>query len=301
MRERIDRANVVSSVSLRSFFLNLSGTESEIESELEKLIGSKEEPQVEVAVAASKYVRPESQHSLEPDHLHLDAFIFGAVSAHQVGRLVKWLADDLDEDPASSDDDYAWLVRPEVARIYEVLLGRVIEVAWPGMRLEVKPWPLSRLGKFKDRGTEADRISIWFVSSDLSDKLTGHIVRDISTVPVPYTSIRDELRGLSQLRNDLRRSWKTNRTRPRKRHFLITGSVRLSKPTGTDQIEREFDGGILQLSSRTGPPRLYLLETKGAQTPAAAANRLTEKLGALGLRGEVVRLRSHSAYAVLKM
>lgn len=207
----------------------------------------------------------------------------------------------MDEDPASSDDDYAWLVRPEVARIYEVLLGRVIEVAWPGMRLEVKPWPLSRLGKFKDRGTEADRISIWFVSSDLSDKLTGHIVRDISTVPVPYTSIRDELRGLSQLRNDLRRSWKTNRTRPRKRHFLITGSVRLSKPTGTDQIEREFDGGILQLSSRTGPPRLYLLETKGAQTPAAAANRLTEKLGALGLRGEVVRLRSHSAYAVLKM
>jgi hypothetical protein len=301
IRQRLRDANFVGTVSLRSFFLTLSRRESEAESSLEKLLGSSAREQVQAAVTASKYVALDSQHTIQPDHVHLDALVLGQVKARHVGLLLKWVADDLDSSYDDPADVYASLVKPELGRIYEALLGRLIAVAWPGMFLEMTSWPLSRLGKFRARDDERSDISIWHTSSDLDDKLTKHILRDTSTVPQPLTSIREELRGLSQLRAQLRKPWKTNSTRPRKRHFLITASIRLSKPAGQGRTEREFDGGILQLSSRTGAAHLYVIETKGAQTPDAAAHSLQEKLGALDLVGAVTRLKKRSAYAALTM
>lgn len=67
------------------------------------------------------------------------------------------------------------------------------------------------------------------------------------------------------------------------------------------KIEREFDGGLLQILAKTGAARLYILETKGAATPGAAANDLKGKLDSLGLKGEVRRLKKHSAYAILRV
>jgi hypothetical protein len=297
--QRIRDANLVGTISLRTFFFAFSGTESAIESSLEKLLGSDGEEHIRAAVAACKYVPPDSRHALEPDQIHLDALVLEQVSARHVGLLLKWVADELDSSYDDPADFYAWYVKPEVGRIYEVLLGQLVAVAWPDVRLEIRSWPLSRLGKFRARSDERGDVSIWHVSSDLDDKFTKHIVRDTSTVPPALRSIRDELRGMSQLRVQLRKTWGTNRTRPRKRHFLITASIRLSKPAEQGRMEREFDGGILQLSSRTGSARLYLIETKGAQTPDAAVNRLVEKLEALGLGRDVTPLKSRSAYACM--
>jgi hypothetical protein len=299
-RQRLRDANLIGTVSLRTFFFSLSGTASKIERNLEGLLGQDEGVQVRTAVGVCEYDPPDSQHTLVPDQTYLDALTLGEVDSQQVGLLLKWIADDLDSSYHDPADFYAWFVKPDISEIYEALLGQLIAVAWPDVHLEIKAWPLSRLGKFKTRDDERGEIPIWHASSALDDKFTKHIVRDISTVPPALTSIRDELRGLSQLRAQLRKGWSGNRARPRKRHFLITASIRLSKPAekGT---EREFDGGLLQLSSRMGCARLYLLETKGAQTSSAAANRLRQKLEALDLRGNVTRLKSRSAYVAFEL
>ena len=301
VRERLGIANLVGAFSLRSFFCSLSGSESEIENNIEELLGSAGGAQNQPAAAVCKYVPPESIHSFEPDQVHLDAFVLNPVKTYHVGLLLKLVADDLDSPYSDLSDVLPFHVKSEAERVYESLLRRLISIAYEGLNLEIRAWPLSRLGKFKERDDERGDISIWHVSSDLNDKFTKHIVRDTSTVQPALTSIRDELRGLSQLRAGLRQAWKANRTRPRKRHFLITASVRLSRPTNSGTIEREFDGGILQLSARSGSAKLYLLETKGARTPAKSAHELEKKLKALGLRGEVARLKSRSAFAAITL
>lgn len=301
IRQRIVDATQVGAVSLRTFFCSLSGTESEIENRLETLIGPSQQHEIQSAVAVCKYVPSDSPYAFEPDQVHLDALVLKNVKASHVGRLLKWVADDLENGRDDPADFFAWHVKPEVGRIYETLFSQFIAIAWPELRVKIRSWPLSRLGKFKMRDDERGDIPIWHASSDLNDKFTKHIVRDMSNVPPALTSIRDELRGLAQLRTRLQRPWRNNRGRPRKSHFLITASIRLSKDTTGEPIEREFDGGILQISSRTGSAQLYLLETKGAQTPAAAENTLKRKLEALNIRGSLARLKSRSAYATLAL
>lgn len=301
IRHTIVDAIRVGAVSLRTFFCSLSGTESEIESRLEQLLRLSQQHDAQPAVAVCKYVPSDSPYVFEPDQFHLDALVLKNAQASHVGRLLKWIADDLEDRHDDPADFYAWYVKPEVGRIHENLFSQLIEIAWPEFHAKIRSWPLSRLGKFKMRDGERDDIPIWHASSDLNDKFTKHIVRDISDVPPALTSIRDELRGLAQLRTQLRRPWRNNRARPRKSHFLITASIRLSKDTTGEPMEREFDGGILQISSRTGSARLYLLETKGAQTPIAAENALKKKLEALKIGGSVARLRSRSAYATLAL
>jgi len=301
LRKDIRQANLVGSISLRSFLPGLPMQISEAEDNLKDLLASPSRSVPNLAVGVQSYVPPDSQHSIEPDHVYIDAFVLGKMRANHVGRLIRWVADKLDTVGGDPADDILWMAKPEIARNYENLLRRIVEVAWPDIHIELKPWPLSRLGKFASRSEQRDDICVWFASSDMGDEFTKHVLRRKSDVPRGYTSIRDELYGLSQLRAELRRTWRNNRSPPRKRFFLITASIRLSKHIEETKIEREFDGGILQISAPTGVACLYLVETKGKRTSRAAANVLTGKLQALQLNDHVQRLKSHSAYANLSM
>jgi len=302
LNRTIARASHIGSISIRNFLPDLPDSISETEKDITKFLGAAGGNGLEFAVSVQRYAPPDSKYSIEPDHIYIDAFVLGGAKARQVTRLFQWVADKLDTRDADPDDYVMWLERPEINRNYEALLARAIELAWPGINLHrLTPWPLTRLGKFSDRDEGRDEVTLWLTSSDLNDKCTRHIVRRVSTVPRQLVAIRGEINGLAQLRSRLRSSWKKNRTLPRKRFFLITASVVLSGMKHEGTVEREFDGGLLEISARTGAANLYLLETKGRGTAARAANELTSKLRALNLRGTVTKLKNHSAFATISL
>jgi hypothetical protein len=295
MSKTIREAHTVGSISSRSFFLLMPQTVSSIEQNILKAIKAATDPDCRVTAGVNVYEPAESKHTLEPDHAYLDAFVNGKPTSPQAGRFLAWAADQFDEMRDDADERLGWLIKPDTNSIYAELLLRIIQLAWEDARIDLRPWPLSRFGKFK--GQLQSDIGIWHSSADLSDGLTRHIVRKPKVRPKGLRAVQDELAGLSQLRVTLRRNLARYRTRPRRRLFLLTSSVRIFKGT----VLREFDGGILQISARTGRATLYLLETKGRSTPEKAANTLRMKLQDLGVVGHVHRLKSRSAYVEVKL
>lgn len=192
-----ERTTAIGSFSLRSLFPTFPEEICQTEERLRHFLRSAAASQVDVAVGAHRYVPPEPEHAIEPDHVHVDAFAIGRVHASNVGRLIHWVADELDGD---AKDTLAWLAKPEMGKAYEGLLARMAELAWPSVRLQMKPWPLSRVGKLRLFGEARDNVSIWLTSRDLGDNFTRHLVRRNSNVPSGYVWLRDELHGLGQLR-----------------------------------------------------------------------------------------------------
>ncbi len=298
LRKDIKRAQAVGSISLRSFFTYLPEYMSEMEVDLATKLTSVRKLG-DVAVGVLRYSPPDSQHAIEPDHEYVDAYILGEPHSYHVGYLMKWFADEFDSPRDGPRDEAIWMSKPTLGRNYERLIDQLLRISWPDVNIEMKPWPLSRLGKFASQAEHRDEISIWLSASDLTDPLTKHILRKTSSVPQSYSSISEELKGLSQLRRELINSWSRTNTLPRKRFFQITASIHMYKKDGEEIIHREFDGGMLQISARTGAARLYLLETKSGQTARRAANVLQEKIDALDLSGSVHLLPRRSAYALL--
>jgi hypothetical protein len=288
----MDQTRRIGSISLRSFFTALPMPLYRTEEGLAKRLAKSATDAC--AVCVLRYVARESQHGLEPDHVYLDAYVRREPTAADVGRLLHWVADELDDYGEQPGDGTFWVRKPEIGRIYHQLVCRLTALAWPTFSLDMQAWPLSRLGKFGDAVGEFEDVAVWLAAPDLDDATTRHVVRRTRLGGAAYRSLRDELTGLRELRVELRRQHRQMKAPPRRRYFLLTGSIVLR--SRTNELEREFDGGILRLSPRTGAASLYLLETKGASTSTRARNVLKRKLEALGIAATVHRLGRHSAY-----
>ncbi|MBI3089023.1 MAG: hypothetical protein HYY96_00010 [Candidatus Tectomicrobia bacterium] len=303
LRRDLRTSCLIGSISLRSFFPSLPGSIYDTEEMLTKLLTaqiSRARDTAEFAVGGLQYVPLDSQHAIEPAHIYVDVYVLGKALTKHVGRLMRWVTDKLDSFPEDPQDDIFWMAKPELEQVYKHLIGQLVKIAWPECRVDLKPWALTRLGKFQERGTDADEVCIWLSASNLQDGVTRHIVRSPRRVQSGYESLQHELHGVAQLRNQLQKSTRSMQSaRPRRRYFLITASIRLIKTQ--ENIEHEFDGGILQLSARTGAAYLYLLETKSGGTPRRAANELKRKLTTLGMKGKVAQLKKRSAYVKITL
>ncbi len=317
LEQEVEQANLVASVSLRTLFPSLNHPwqiENEIVGKM-SVVGIQEN----CIASVLEYQPCRLEHAIEPDHTYIDTYVLGRPQSKHVGRLICWIADSLDEvversdkkDDAKNhyrnddrDDPVFWMTRDALEPVYRELIARLVEVAWPGHRISFVPWPLSRLGKWHFRGYErdnSDRIAIWLAGRTLDDEIAKHIVRRPNASTTGHGALAAELGGLRQLRTRLRRGFGSN-YRPRRRYFLLTASIRLIKGESQGgQIEKEFDGGVLQVPATPGAAYLYVLETKGANTARAAVNKLREKINALQLRGEVAALPHRSAYARLSL
>jgi hypothetical protein len=301
-RRRLDRATPIGRTSWRSLFLNLGPRISLSEDELKRTLTGGDGDGKDVAVCISRYVPPSSVHTIEADHVHLDAFVIGEIENGQcTAKLIAWAADQFDKAGTKTDDYIEWIVKPEMSVIYTQLTSELLSHAYPGIQLSLQPWPLDRLGKFVKYPQRHNDVSIWLTAANLKDKLALHIVRKPVGAQRAVSSIKAELAGLAQLRTALINSWRSFRTIPRKRHFLITASLKLTRVVDGATIEREFDGGILQLSPRSGAGLLFLLETKSGNTSQKSANVLEKKIQELHLEAQITRLGKRSAFAALKL
>ncbi len=210
--------------------------------------------------------------------------------------MIGWAADKIedDEDDRSRYD----LTKPATSAVYVQLFQSLFRERF-SLGSRFVPWPMQRLGKLPEM-SNLDQVAVWLASPLFDDPLTKHLVRSPSTRNPGLRSLRYELMGLAALRNNIRLRLGKFRSTPRRRHFFITSSIRLSKSGSMKPIEREFDGGVISIFVRSGKAEIFLLESKSGNTSVRARNELTKKMGDLGLNANIFRLGNSSAYAALR-
>lgn len=277
------RLNHIGSIRLRSHFHSV-GSPVDLENRLR--VAGFSHPLV------SRYVAWNSDALFEPNENIIDTFGEERTSGNQVGRLISFLIERFDSPVRSQDEYLRLLIRRDLRASYAQLLERVIAAMLPGAILRLEPWNLGALGvRVVDGQTPSDT---GIVTSDrlLNDEATKRALRRprVTDVPAAWQHQVSELDGVRKLRTRLRDSW--SGAVPRRRWLLVLSSVRLTKD-GNDLIE--FDGGILEISTRSGRLTWWGLETKrGHANPERSLKR---RLNALGIVADVIRMGKRHAVA----
>jgi hypothetical protein len=275
--------NHVGGVQLRSFFssddVSIVATEAKLVS-----LGFSH-------VNVSRYLAWNSEKLLEPDETIADVFMSRPVTGSDVGRFLAWLIGRYEQLSDDSDDlDYESLMRRDLVASYRQLLERAIALVIPRTSLRLEPWDLGALGVLRIREEWQSGGGIWAADRALEDAHTRRLMRRRKNVELPaqWEFQAAELEGLRRLRTWTNARWKGRI--PRKRWLLVPAGVRLVREN-RDLIE--FDGGLVEISMRSGRMAWWGLETKrGAENPIRSLRR---RLGVLGVTADFFRLSARHA------
>lgn len=227
-----------------------------------------------------RYSAWNSDALLEPDEIVVDAFSQTEVTGRDIGKLLAWSIghfEGLTERPKELDIEL--LHRRDMVPSYLELLERAINQRIAGIKVRLEVWDLTVLGirGFEERPPWEG--GIWASNSRLDDALTRRILRRHRNIEVParWQHQAEELRGLAILREWLRRTWGAGT--PRRRWLLVPAGVRIVRDK-KDLIE--FDGGIVEISMRSGAINWWGLETKrGRENPRRSLERRLRRMKVL--------------------
>ncbi len=287
-RYQSDDLHRVAAIRLRSHFALPTGSPVEIEERLRKKGLS--HPTV------FEYKAWNSEFLLEPDEYLIDALTDQEYTPHQIGWLLLWVMESVDDLTSRPEDSFSLLVKRDVETTYRVLLSRCIERQFQGIHLQLEPWPLARFGLFNSVDLTYGKGAIWASNGWLNDPVAKYLLRNrAKSVDRRFRDAYAELTGLRELRTWLRRTW-GKKKEMRQRFLIITASIRLQ-----DDSRRlmEFDGGLLKVSTRSGRITWYGLESKrGRSDPLYSLERRRK---VLSIPGKTTRLSSHYAFLEVEL
>lgn len=238
----------------------------------------------------------EREHHLEPHELTLSVFS-GKPTPNKIGHVIRWVVFNLDTGVhAKSKDTYVRIQKHDLGPAYEGMLSAAVHLALgDGWSLKLQAWPLEQVHKDWD---ECPLIPVWIGGWDLASADAQEILRKHRRVFVgPSPALVTEYQGLVELGRQLHLNLPDKRLR--RVYLIVTASIRVIH--GNERIA-EFDGGVIQLDSRSGNLTFYLLESKSENASRHALTALKRKIKSLSqsaacpMDGGVELLGKHSAY-----
>lgn len=269
-------------IKLRSHFSNHPRKPVEIEASLRKARFSH--------ATVYEYRAWNSDTLLEPDELIIDALISDKVTTNHIGKFLSWYISEFDDTDSDPRNFFAVMRKAELESGYSQILSKAVEIAYPGITVELEPWPLMEFGCFKEVDIRPGKGAIWAADACLDSPIVKHLIRDrLKGIPRSFKDQYAEVMGVRLLRATLRKQWR--HSAPRCKWLIASSSVRFLKD-GKEIME--YDGGLLRVSSRSGKLIWYGLETKnGAENPATS---LAKRLAAIGVNAIPKTLNSSHAY-----
>lgn len=273
----------LASINIRSIFLDFQLVK--LESSLQKR---------DIIPLALSYESWNSEKIIEPDEFIISIYSKkDAINANKVGYLILWIIINLDNINAKLYDEFSILQKIDLGKQYSSLICQAFQLTYKNYNMSMRPWEISKFGIFSDI-KDVDKCGIWACNNVMDNDIAKYIVRDRSRyIGTDLRKKYAELEGIRELRREIRKIL----NRSRSKCMLITSSIYINGRDDNDnKIEREFDGGIATISSRSGTIKIYLLETKtSVKSPKVV---LEEKIRELSLNYRKIKILSNRhAYA----
>lgn len=230
-----------------------------------------------------------SNITLEPDEITLD-FSTTENYNHHLGRTLSWFISNFDTKNSPPNDYFELTNKSTLEDGYSQILNTALQKIFPDTTVKLDTWPLVRFGLFREHGLSPGSGCIWAAEAMLSDQISKHLFRDKSrTISPELKEQYCELLGIKALRDVLRNRWSGRRVRCR--WLIITSSIKIQRE---NRSIMEFDGGLLQVSTRSGKLTWFGLESKsGNENPQRSLNK---RLRAIGLTYSAEPINKNYAY-----